>query len=286
MRARDARERLARLADNEWRIVERRFDRERMGAQESVFAVGNGYLGVRGAPEEGAPAHDAGVILNGFHETWPILYPENAHGLARTGQTIVNVTDGSLVRLFVDDEPFDLETVRVLRYERVLDMAIGVLVREVEFETARGRRMLVRSRRLASFEHRHLAAIDYEVEALDGPAHIAISSELVTHAPQATADDPRRGKGFAEKVLVPLAARAGGTRAVLHLTTRNSGLELACGIGASGRSRDRRGGRRGRRSGNGRPGGARAGPAAAAVEVHRIPVGRARRSHRPRRAHA
>jgi alpha,alpha-trehalose phosphorylase len=69
MRARDARERLRRLADDDWRIVERRFDRERIGAQESVFAVGNGYLGVRGAPEEGAPAHDAGVILNGFHET-------------------------------------------------------------------------------------------------------------------------------------------------------------------------------------------------------------------------
>ena len=44
-----------------------------MGAQESVFAVGNGYLGIRGGPEEAAPAHDAGVNLNGFHETWPIV---------------------------------------------------------------------------------------------------------------------------------------------------------------------------------------------------------------------
>jgi alpha,alpha-trehalose phosphorylase len=79
------------------RIVERRFDGERMGAQESVFAVGNGYLGIRGGPEEGAPAHDAGVNLNGFHETWPIVYPEDAYGLARTRQTNVGVTDGSLV---------------------------------------------------------------------------------------------------------------------------------------------------------------------------------------------
>jgi alpha,alpha-trehalose phosphorylase len=230
MRARDKRERLARLVDDGWRIVERRFDRERMGANESVFAVGNGYLGVRGAPEEGTPACDAGVVLNGFHETWPIQYPEDAFGLARTGQTLVEATDGARIRLFVDDEPFDLATARVVRYERVLDMRAGVLAREVEFETPGGRRMRIRSRRLASLEHRHLAAFDYEVEALDRPAEICISSELVTPEPKAGGDDPRRHKGFGGKVLDPLAARAEGTRAVLRLATRESRLELAVGM--------------------------------------------------------
>src|ERR687886_2572579 len=146
-------------SDDGWRIAERGYDRARLGALESVLAVGNGYLGVRGAPEEGAPARDAGVILNGFHETWPIVYPEDAYGLARTGQTIVNATDGSIIRLFVDDEPFDLTSAKIVRFERVLDMQTGVLTREVEFETGRGRRLLVRSRRLASLEHRHLAAM-------------------------------------------------------------------------------------------------------------------------------
>src|SRR5262245_21691605 len=200
-RGRAPAERVYPVAD--WQIVERSFDPERLAALESVFAVGNGYLGIRGAADEGAPAHDPGVVLNAFHETWPIVYPEDAYGLARTGQTIVDGVDGSVIRLFVDDEPFDLARARVLRFERVLDMQIGVLSREVEFETERGKRMLIRSRRLASLEHRHLAAIDYEVVALDAAARITISSELVTRAPAAAADDPRRGKGFAEKVLVP-----------------------------------------------------------------------------------
>src|SRR5215217_8202133 len=69
----------------DWQIVERRVTREPVAALESVFAVGNGYLGVRGAPDEGTPARDPGVVLNGFHETWPIVYPEDAYGLARTG---------------------------------------------------------------------------------------------------------------------------------------------------------------------------------------------------------
>jgi alpha,alpha-trehalose phosphorylase len=100
----------------------------------------------------------------------------------------------------------------------------------VEFETPRGRRIRIRSRRLASLEHRHLAAMDYEVTALDGPARIAVSSELVTHGPGAASDDPRRGKGFAEPVLVPLGSRAHAQRAVLRLATRRSGLALACGM--------------------------------------------------------
>jgi alpha,alpha-trehalose phosphorylase len=217
-------------AEAEWRIVEHRFDPDRIGAAESVFAVGNGYLGVRGAPEEGTPAHDPGMILGGFHETCPIVYPEDAFGLARTGQTIAPAPNGSPIRLFVDDEPFDLATARVLRFERVLDMRVGVLVREVEFETARGQRLLVRSRRLASLADRHLAAFDYEVVALDAAARVTISSELVTHAPEQTGNDPRRGKGFAEKVLAPVAARADGGRALLELVTRNSRLQLACGM--------------------------------------------------------
>ena len=214
----------------EWEVVEHRIPRESLAAAESVFAVGNGYLGLRGAPEEGAPADDPGAVLNGFHETWPIVYPEDAHGLARTGQTVVNAPDPTPVRLVVDGEPFDLATARVARYERVLDLRAGVLAREVEFVTWRGARMLVRSRRLASLEHRHLAAMRYEVVALDADVRILVVSELVTHDPRRTRDDPRRGTGFAEKPLIPIAARAGGTRCVLELATRTSGLQLACGI--------------------------------------------------------
>jgi alpha,alpha-trehalose phosphorylase len=213
-----------------WTVAERGTVPLGLPAAESIFAVANGYLGLRGTPEEGTPAHDPGVVLNGFYESWPIVYPEDAYGLARTGQTIVNATDGSIIRLFVDEEPFDLATARILRFERVLDLQAGVVAREVEWETPRGARLLLRSTRLASFEHRHLAAMSYEVTALDVAVQVTISSELVTHAPEGASDDPRRGKGFAEKVLRPLAARAADGRAVLHLATRNSGLHLAVGM--------------------------------------------------------
>src|SRR3712207_2300476 len=166
-----------------WRITERGLDLDRLGALESVLAVGNGYLGVRGAPEEGTPAQDPGVILNGFHETWPIVYPEDAYGMARTGQTAIGATDGSVIRLIADGEALDVGSSFVRRCERVLDMRAGVLTRELEWITRRGRRLLVRSRRLASLTDRRLTAMRCEVVALDGPVAVALVSELVTHTP-------------------------------------------------------------------------------------------------------
>ncbi len=213
-----------------WRIVESRFSPDLVPQLESTFATSNGYLGLRGAHEEGAPAHDPGALLNGFHETWPIVYPEDAYGLARTGQTIVNVTDGTVIRLFVEDEPFELASARILRYERSLDMRDGILRREVEWQTPRGQRLVVRSRRLVSLQRRHLAVMRYEVESLDETLHVAVSSELVTHEPLASSADPRAGRGFTGRVLLPGSAEASGTRALLGLHTRSSGLELACGM--------------------------------------------------------
>jgi alpha,alpha-trehalose phosphorylase len=116
---------------DEWRIVEQRLDLDRLAALESVFAVGNGYLGMRGTPEEGTPSRSPGTLLNGFHESWPIVYPEDAFGLARTGQTIANAPDGTPMRLFVHDEPFDLATAQLAAFQRTLDMRTGVLCREL-----------------------------------------------------------------------------------------------------------------------------------------------------------
>lgn len=63
---------------------------------ETVFALSNGYLGVRGTYDEGRPTLAPGTFVNGFHETVPLPYAEPAFGLARTGQTIVNVPDATL----------------------------------------------------------------------------------------------------------------------------------------------------------------------------------------------
>ena len=120
---------------DEWALVETDFSGDDMGRTETLFAVGNGYLGMRGNVEEGHDSHSHGTFINGFHETWPIRHPEEAFGLARVGQTIVNVPDTKTIRLFVDDEPLLLSVADLVTYERTLDFADGVLTRDLLWRT-------------------------------------------------------------------------------------------------------------------------------------------------------
>src|SRR5262249_1265797 len=121
----------------EWRLVERHFAPQFLPQAETIFAVANGYLGMRGAFEEGEPAYRHGTFVNGFHETWPIPYGERAFGFATTGKTIVNLPDGKIIRLYVDDEPFDLVSARILRFEHALDMRAGTRDRQGPLGNAR-----------------------------------------------------------------------------------------------------------------------------------------------------
>ena len=91
---------------DEWNLIEKRFMPDLLEQGETMFALGNGYLGMRGCFAEGGPIGQNGTFINGFYESWPIVYPEQAYGLAATGQTIVNVTDTKIIKLYVDDEPF------------------------------------------------------------------------------------------------------------------------------------------------------------------------------------
>ncbi|HEV7805226.1 MAG TPA: glycosyl hydrolase family 65 protein [Solirubrobacteraceae bacterium] len=214
-----------------WRLVSRRFSAEGLGESETMFAVANGYMGMRGTHDEGVPSHDPAFFLNGFHETWPIPYGEAAFGFATTGQTIVSAPDGSVIRLYVDEEPLVLSDSKLLAYERVLDMRCGVLSRAVTFRTARGAVVSLNSERLVSLHWRHLAAISYEVTLVSGQAELAIASELVTHLPRPKGDDdPRVGVRMTDSALQPVTRSCDGTRVVLELRTRSSGMGLACGM--------------------------------------------------------
>src|SRR5919202_67860 len=220
------------LAD-EWHLIEKSFHPEFLPQMETVLALGNGYLGMRGCPEEGGPNAENGTFINGFYETWPIVYGEEAYGFAKTGQTIVNVTDSKIIKLFVDDEPFWLPNARFLRYDRRLNMRAGTLDREILWETPAGKQVLITSRRLVSFVHRHVAAISYQVTLLNVAAPVVIASEMVANQPNASvpADDPRQARAFVGRVLQPRVSYAKERRLVLCHATDKSQMILTCATG-------------------------------------------------------
>ncbi|HEX2459962.1 MAG TPA: hypothetical protein VHJ58_07415, partial [Vicinamibacterales bacterium] len=217
---------------DEWSLIEKRFRPEFLAQTEALVALGNGYLGMRGNPEEGGPSIQNGTFINGFYESWPITYGEEAYGFARTGQTMVNVTDGKVVKLFVDDEPFWLPNAHLLQYERRLNMKSGTLDRDILWETRSGTRVRIRSRRLVSLRQRHVAAMSYEVTIVNAAASVVISSEMHVgqSGSQERGDDPRLAKRFPGKILQPRAHVVRDQRIVLVHETERTRLTLACGM--------------------------------------------------------
>jgi alpha,alpha-trehalose phosphorylase len=201
------------------------------GQAETMFALSNGYLGMRGMYEEGIPAKEPGVFLNGFYENRPISYGEHAYGFPRVGQSILNCPDGTVLKLFVEDEPFVLTTAEILSFRRALDLRAGTLNRDVRWVTPSGKRVRLSTVRLVSFTHRHLAAIEYEFTTEDADTEIVISSELVHQQPLAVdSSDPRLAEGFVGRVLHPTGTQCTGLRCILSYRTQSSELALGCGM--------------------------------------------------------
>ena len=222
------------LPTDPWRIHERGLDPARSFLHETLFALGNGYIGMRGTHEDmpGQPGSTLeGTYLNGFHDTEAIHYPENAYGLARTNEFMLNVPNAKKIALFVDGRRVNSGSGRIVSYERSLDFRAGVLERRVEWELDEGKRLRIDSRRLVCFGRKHLAAIEYRVTALNFDGIVRLEALLDGEVSNIQAgDDPRVGSAISGPSLLPVGLEAFEHGLVLSQRTRNSGFLLASGI--------------------------------------------------------
>ncbi|MGP5082343.1 glycoside hydrolase family 65 protein [Corynebacterium variabile] len=202
---------------DEWGWHERRPVRSdaELGLSETVFALSNGYMGLRGNPPEGRDSHEHGTFINGVHETWNIEHAEDAYGFAREGQTIVQVPDAKPIRLYIDDEPLRLGVAEVEDYGRTLDFREGVERRSFIWRTQSGKRVRVVTDRMVSFQERHLALMSLEVELLDSDAAVVISSQILNR---------QDGEDEFSSILDTYAASSGAAdRAYAHAADVNGG---------------------------------------------------------------
>ncbi|GGH43208.1 glycoside hydrolase family 65 protein [Microbacterium album] len=234
-----------------WRLIETRYSGDDAGVTETMFSVGNGYLGLRGNHPEGRHAHEHGTFINGFHETWPIRHAEQAYGFAEVGQTIINAPDAKVMRVYVDDEPLTLDIAEMREYERVLDMRDGIYRRRLLWRTPAGKDVLIEDDRMVSFAERHLAVMRMTVTLLDTDAPVTISSQIVNRqdgenvyggvptvakarsiaaqkeAGRGTEFDPRKTDKINERVLQPQEYWQDELRSALSYRVTGSGMTLA-----------------------------------------------------------
>lgn len=223
-----------------WRLVEKRFSLDDVGVTETLFALGNGYLGLRGNQPEGRHAHEHGTFINGFHEIFPIRHAEQAYGFAEVGQTIINAPDAKVMRVYVDDEPLSFDVADIREYERALDMRNGLLTRHVRWMTPSGKDVVIDFERMVSFEERHLAVMRVTVTVLNSDAPITVSCQIINRqdgedvyggsAPgggTAKGFDPRKAEKIEDRVLQPEEYWQEGDRAALAYRVTASGMTMS-----------------------------------------------------------
>jgi alpha,alpha-trehalose phosphorylase len=213
-----------------WQVRETKLDLNMLAQSESLFALSNGHIGLRGNFDEGEPHGLPGTYLNSFYEVRPLPYAEGGFGYPEAGQTVVDVTNGKVFRLMVNDELFDVRYGQLVDHERTLDMRAGTLERHVHWRSPAGRQVKVTSTRVVSLAHRSVAAIEYIVEAVDEFIRITVQSELVSNEDQPeTSSDPRVA-AVLDKPLEPVDHETNEGRAVLMHRTRASGLMMSAAM--------------------------------------------------------
>jgi alpha,alpha-trehalose phosphorylase len=232
-----------------WCLTESSLDLDLIAQSESVFALSNGHIGLRGNLDEGEPHGLPGTYLNSLYEVRPLPYAEAGYGFPDTGQSVINVTNGKIIRLLVNDEPFDVRYGTVRSHTRTLDMRAGTLTREVVWTSPAGHTVKVKSVRLVSLTQRAIAAVSYSVtpvtlpmdpgaeepaDAPEGePLRVVVLSEIVANEeiPVPSAD-PRAAAILSEPLVSEEhnATNHDHRRAILVHGTRVSKLRLACGM--------------------------------------------------------
>ena len=223
-----------------WRWIETDPRQSPLGVSETQFAVGNGYLGMRGNPEEGRNSKHHGTFVNGFHETWHIQHAEDAFGLAREGQTMVQAPDTKTIRVYVDDEPLRVAAADLEHYERSIDFRDGILRRDLVWRTPAGKKVIIRTTRMVSMVEKHLAVMTFEIELPEEPAPVVIVSEMLNRQDgedeyHTTDDlpagfDPRRSEGLDHRVLNPEVTEGQRGFQAHGYRSANSGMTIGVAV--------------------------------------------------------
>jgi alpha,alpha-trehalose phosphorylase len=213
-----------------WQVRETKLDLNLIAQSESLFALSNGHIGLRGNLDEGEPHGLPGTYLNSFYEIRPLPYAEAGYGYPEAGQTVVDVSNGKIFRLLVGDEPFDVRYGKLESHERILDLRAGTLTRLAHWSSPSGNQVKIVSTRLVSLAQRSVAAIEYVVEAVEEFVRVTVQSELVTNEDQPTTSADPRVAAILDNPLEAVDHENTEYGALLMHRTRSSALMMAAGM--------------------------------------------------------
>jgi kojibiose phosphorylase len=188
----------------DWSLIETQFDPEHLHHKETVFTIGNGYLGTRGSFEEGYSRALPGTLIHGVYNDVPVVYAE-----------LANCPDWLLLGVAVNGDRFRLDQGEVLSYERQLDLRRGILSRRVRWRSPSGKTVDINFERFASCADEHVLSVRCQLTPLDFDGSLKV---------QASINGYPENQGFNHWEWIDQGETNQGIW--LHVRTRNSHIEL------------------------------------------------------------
>jgi len=218
---------------DEWEIAEDSYIPERNYHSETIFTIGNGFIGIRGTFEEGlensSVLGEEGTFLNGIYEEGTIKYGEIAYGFPEKSQTMLNAANGKKIMLCLEDENFNMNTGQLINYKRSINMKEGILKRSLIWQSPKGKQIKLDTERMVCLQRKNLAVVKYEVTPLNFDGKIKIISLIDGNQKNSPEEkDPRIGAGVEEGSFRTVDAIVRADTAALIQKTKKTKITVVC----------------------------------------------------------
>jgi beta-phosphoglucomutase len=155
------------LIYTDWTLIESQFDPAQLRSRETVFTIGNGYLGTRGSFEEGYPQALPATLIHGVYDDVPVVYSE-----------LANCPDWLSLVVTINGERFRLDRGEIIHYERQLDLRHGILSRSVRWCSPTGNTVDLRFERFASLADPQVLGLRCQITPVDFDGAIEVQSSI------------------------------------------------------------------------------------------------------------
>ncbi|NJM72760.1 MAG: beta-phosphoglucomutase [Scytonema sp. RU_4_4] len=193
----------------DWILIETQLNPNETQHRETVFTIGNGYLGTRGSFEEGSTHASPATFIHGVYDNVPLVYTE-----------LANCPDWLPLVITVDGDRFRTERGEILSYERQLDLRHGLLRRKVRWRSPSGKTIDFCFERFASRADEHVLGLRCQLTPVDFDGLIEIQGSINGYP---------ENQGFNHWELIDQGKTNRGTW--LHLQTRNTRITLGMAAG-------------------------------------------------------
>lgn len=209
---------------DEWSIIEDELNSSNNKISESIFSIGNGFMGQRANFEE----HYSGNTLQGSY-IGGVYYPDKTlvgwwkNGYPEYFAKIVNSTNWIGINIHIDGELFDLNTCAVEQFERKLNMYDGILTRKATVTLASGKKIEIKSKRFISIVEPDLCAIEFTLIPLNFSGKI----ELL---PYLDGDVMNSDSNYNEKFWVEVSVKAEKHFSYVYNKTKKTDFDVCTGM--------------------------------------------------------